>query len=157
MIKKILIASDGSETSKRAARIGVELARAAGAEVLAVYVADVVLLNQIGDLLIFPGAKGKIKEKMMEQGRGVASTIESMAGEAGVKSEAMVVEGNPGDQILEISQTHGADMIVLGSIGKTGLNKFMLGSVAEKVVRNSKIPVLTVPGIADDHPGQDRS
>jgi nucleotide-binding universal stress UspA family protein len=154
MLKKILIASDGSETSRRAARIGIELAKAAGAEALVVYVADVVLLDQIGDLLIFPGAKGKIKEKMMEQGRGVASTIENMAGEAGVKCEVVVAEGNPGDQILRISKTHGADMIVLGSIGKTGLNKFMLGSVAEKVVRNSQIPVLTVPGGMDDHPDQ---
>jgi len=151
MLKKILIASDGSETSKNAAMKGIELAKRAGAEVLAVYVADVVLLNQIGDLIIFPGAKGKIKEKMLEQGLKVAGTIEEIAKESGVACEVIVAEGDPGSELLRISQEQGADMIVMGSIGKTGLHKFMLGSVAEKVVRNSKVPVLMIPGRREDN------
>lgn len=155
MLKKILIASDGSETSKNAARMGIDLAGRAGGQVLVVYVADVILLNQIGDFIIFPGAKGKIKEKMKEQGQKAASTIEEMAKEAGVACEVIVAEGDPGSELLRISQERGADMIVVGSIGKTGLNKFMLGSVAEKVVRNSKVPVLMVPDGREDHSGED--
>ena len=55
------------------------------------------------------------------------------------------MEGNPSDEIMRYAKKEGTDVIVVGAVGRTGLDKFLLGSVAEKVVRNSKIPVLTVP------------
>jgi len=58
----------------------------------------------------------------------------------------MVIEGNPGEEIIRSSAESGIEVVVMGSVGRTGLDKFLLGSVAEKVVRNSKVPVLTVPG-----------
>ena len=56
-----------------------------------------------------------------------------------------MAEGNPGSEIISYAEKNGMDIIVIGSVGRTGLDKFLLGSVAEKVVRNSRIPVLTVP------------
>ena len=56
-----------------------------------------------------------------------------------------VLEGNPGEEIADFAARNGMSLIVMGSVGRTGLDKFLLGSVAEKVVGNSKVPVLTVP------------
>jgi len=56
-----------------------------------------------------------------------------------------VLEGNPGEEIAGFAVKNDVSLIVMGSVGRTGLDKFLLGSVAEKVVRNSKVPVLTVP------------
>ena len=63
----------------------------------------------------------------------------------GVKFESTIVEGNPGSEIISFAEKAGMNIIVIGAVGRTGLDKFLLGSVAEKVVRNSRIPVLTVP------------
>jgi nucleotide-binding universal stress UspA family protein len=69
-----------------------------------------------------------------------------MASNAGVPFEKIVAEGNPSEEILRRSSESGIDLLVMGSIGRTGIEKIMLGSVAEKVVRNSRVPVLIVPG-----------
>jgi nucleotide-binding universal stress UspA family protein len=55
------------------------------------------------------------------------------------------LKGDPGDELLSYSKDSGADVLVMGSIGRTGISRFLLGSVAEKVVRHSKVPVMVVP------------
>lgn len=67
-----------------------------------------------------------------------------MASEAGVHCDKLMARGDPSTELLRISEESGMDMLVLGSIGRSGLEKFLLGSVAEKVVRYSKVPVLLV-------------
>ena len=57
-----------------------------------------------------------------------------------------MLEGNPAAEILKLAKDESANLIVIGSIGKTDLEKFLMGSVAEKVVRNSTVPVLVVRG-----------
>jgi nucleotide-binding universal stress UspA family protein len=59
--------------------------------------------------------------------------------------ETLVLEGDPPQTILETAQDKGADLIVMGSRGQSGFHRFLFGSVAEKVVRSSRLPVLTVP------------
>ena len=68
--------------------------------------------------------------------------VEEVAKDSGVLSERLIVEGNPASEILRIAEEAKMNVIVMGGIGKTGLEKFLLGSVAERVVRNSKVPVL---------------
>lgn len=57
-----------------------------------------------------------------------------------------VVEGNPHEKILEYVSEHDIDMVVMGTHGRTGLDRALMGSVAERVVRRSPVPVLTVRG-----------
>jgi nucleotide-binding universal stress UspA family protein len=141
MFEKILIATDGSQHSEKAAKIGVELARLSGGRIIAVYVADTTRMSHLpDDMLLF-----SIRDILIREGKEAASTVEKLAKEAGVAFESQVKEGNPGEEILDYARSAGVDIIVMGSVGRTGLDKFLLGSVAEKVVRNSKIPVLTVP------------
>jgi len=53
-------------------------------------------------------------------------------------------EGHPSSAIIEFAENNNVDLVVLGTLGKTGLDRFLLGSVAEKVVRGSKVPVMVV-------------
>jgi nucleotide-binding universal stress UspA family protein len=61
----------------------------------------------------------------------------------------MVLRGHPSDELLRYSLESKTDLLVMGSVGKSGLNRFLLGSVAEKVAQHSKVPVILVPGIKD--------
>ena len=121
MFEKILIATDGSKHSEKAAIAAIELSQLTKGKVTALYVED--------------------REK-----KGIEATerIKEMAGKAGIPFEAKIVEGNPANEILKFAEDAKMDVIVIGSIGVTGLKKFMIGSVAEKVVLHSKMPVLTV-------------
>jgi len=141
MFEKILVATDGSEHGYRAARVALELGKISGGKVTAIYVADTVKTSHLpDDMLLF-----SIRELLLKEGREALKQVESLAQEKGVAFESLVVEGNPGSEIIRSAEASGMDIIILGAVGRAGLDKFLLGSVAEKVVRNSKIPVLTVP------------
>jgi nucleotide-binding universal stress UspA family protein len=141
MFEKILVATDGSEHGYRAARVALELGKISGGKVTAIYVADTVKTSHLpDDMLLF-----SIRELLLKEGKEALKQVESLAQEKGVAFESVVVEGNPGSEIIRYAEASGMDIIILGAVGRTGLDKFLLGSVAEKVVRNSKIPVLTVP------------
>ena len=149
MFKKIMIATDGSETSMRTAKLAVGLARLAGGRVAAIYVVDMSRLAQLPGYTTLPGLSERLMGLMLEEGEGAMSEIGKMASNADVPFEKIIAEGNPSEEILRRSSESGMDLLVMGSIGRTGLEKIMLGSVAEKVVRHSKVPVLIVPGKSD--------
>lgn len=145
MLDRIMVATDGSKASLRAAMLGVKLASNSGSNVTAVYVVDIHRLASLHGYTSLPGLKDKLLEMMINEGEAATAEVESMAAEAGVHCDKLVAKGDPGMELLRISQESGMDLLVLGSIGRSGLEKFLLGSVAEKVVRHSKIPVLLVP------------
>ena len=145
MRKKILLATDGSDTSMRAAKNAVSIGKKTGATVTAVYVVDVHRLAQLPGYAAMPGIKDNLMELMFKEGSEALEEIEDMARDAGVAYERVVAEGDPGEELLKLCRDPGFDLIVLGTIGKSGLKRFLLGSVAEKVVRHSNVPVLVVP------------
>lgn len=142
MFERIMIATDGSKQSERAAEVGIELARLSGGEITIVYVADTGRLSHLPEDM----AIASIRSLLIKEGEDATGYVEEMATRAAVASTKMVIEGNPGEELLKLSSQSGFDVLVMGSVGRTGLDKFLLGSVAEKVVRNSRVPVLTVPG-----------
>ena len=91
-----------------------------------------------------PEAIDNVVVNIREAGEKATLSVNELAREAGVTSERLLVDGNPPSEILRIAEDKKIDVIVMGSIGKTGLEKFLMGSVAEKVVHNSKLPVLIV-------------
>jgi nucleotide-binding universal stress UspA family protein len=145
MMKKVMIATDGSTPSRQAAEMGINLAKLDGAEVTAVYVVDTARLTKLPGYISVPGMKDRLLELMDTESERATAEIEDMAKEAGVVYSKRVAGGDPADELLKISQELGADLLVMGSIGRSGLSKILLGSVAEKVVRHSKVPVLLVP------------
>jgi nucleotide-binding universal stress UspA family protein len=142
MFERIMIATDGSKHSERAAEVGIELARLSGGAITVVYVADTGRLSHLPEDM----ALASIRDLLIREGEEATGYIEEMAKRAGVASAKKVVEGNPGEELVRFADEAGVDAIVIGSCGRSGLEKFLLGSVAEKVVRTSTVPVITVPG-----------
>ena len=141
MFKKILVATDGSEHGFKAAGIALELGKISGGAVTAIYVADTNRTAHLPDDMLLLS----IRELLIKEGKEAIAQVEVMAEEMGVPYEGAVVEGNPGSEIMRFAEEKGMEIIVMGTVGRTGLDKFLLGSVAEKVVRGSRIPVLTIP------------
>jgi len=146
MFENVLIATDGSKHSENAARVGVDMAKLAGGRVTALYVVDRSRILAPGDMSfnIADEVIDGIRRGLMDEGETATQKIEDLARAAGLKFEKKIIEGNPADEILKASD--GMDAVVVGSIGRTGIDRFLLGSVAERVVRNSLVPVLVVHG-----------
>lgn len=146
MFERILIATDGSKHSEKAAEKGIEMAKLSQGTITAVYVVDIGKEYAIGDmsLNVTDDIIAGIRSSLQKQGESATKQIEEMAKTAGVPVERRVLEGHPAEDILKLAEDSKMSLIVVGSIGVTGLDKFLLGSVTEKVVRNSKVPVLVV-------------
>lgn len=135
---KILVPTDGSDFTKAAIMRAVELAKITGGSVTALYVIDQSVFGSVsGDTSV-----NAIYDMMTKEGHDATSFVKSIGEENNVSVEEIVVGGIPVKTIVELSK--GYDIIVMGTLGRTGLAKLMMGSVAEKVVRLAKCPVLVV-------------
>ena len=142
LVKKILIATDGSEYTKNAVEYGVDLAKSTGAKLYAVYVIDTAAFASIP----MDAAWESMYELLKQEGDESTGYVAEKAGEEGLEVERFTVEGHPADEIIKTAEKNSVNLIIMGTLGKSGLDRFLLGSVAEKVVRTSKIPVLIVRG-----------
>lgn len=141
LYRKILIATDGSENARFAVDAGIELARLSGAKVQAVYVIDIFAYSSVPKDFRW---EEEMYAQFRELGKEAISYVESAAEDAGVEAETLILEGHPAEKILNFAERENIDMIVVGSLGKTYIERFLIGSVSEKVVRNAKVPVLVV-------------
>jgi nucleotide-binding universal stress UspA family protein len=144
MIQKIMIATDGSDASKKAAMIGIDIAHRANGSITAVYVMEILRLTHLPGYATMPGLKEKVIELMQDEGQQATQFIEDHAQIMKVPCHKIVAQGNPSVELLKISQELGMDLLIMGSLGRTGVEKILLGSVAESVVLQSPIPVLLV-------------
>ena len=140
-----MIATDGSAASKKAAEMGIEIAGRSKGSIIAVYVVDVFRLSRIPGYATFPGLKDKLLELMEKEGIEATESVADMANDAGISCQKLIARGEPSKELLRVSLESGVDLLIMGSIGRTGLDRIILGGVAEKVVRNSEVPVLLVP------------
>ncbi|MBO4357533.1 MAG: universal stress protein [Candidatus Methanomethylophilaceae archaeon] len=138
VFSKILVPTDGSEYTKPAIKQAVELAKLTGAQITALYVLDqTVLTNMPMDTAVM-----NVYKTLEKEGQDAVNYVMELATEAGVKAELSVKEGTPVKVILEESQNY--DVIVMGTLGRTGMSKLLMGSVAERVVRAASCPVMVV-------------
>jgi nucleotide-binding universal stress UspA family protein len=138
--RNIVIATDGSENSQRAISYGIEIAKLSGATVHALYVVDTVSFSSI------PMDAGweSMYDTLRNEGEKAISEVKERGTVSGVEVREVLLEGHPSNEIIDFAEKNNADLIVVGTLGKTGLDRFLMGSVAEKVVRGSKVPVLVV-------------
>jgi nucleotide-binding universal stress UspA family protein len=139
--RQILIATDGSETAKEAADFGIEMVGCSGAKVYAVYVIETtpyrsVPLDQIWS--------NNVLEEFEKEGNEATFYVEKIAKDAGMEVESRVLKGEPAEKIVTFAEDNNIDMIIMGSLGKGGYERLVMGSVSEKVMRHAKIPVLVV-------------
>jgi nucleotide-binding universal stress UspA family protein len=138
MYSTILHPIDGSEASMAATDHAIELAAATDATLRVLYVVDVSALaaDDYGTVLL---------DSLERSGRDAVDEVAARAEAAGVEAESVIETGVPFREILEETETSGADLVVMGTHGRTGLDRFLLGSVSARVVRTSPTPVLVVP------------
>ena len=141
--RTILIATDFSEHSDAAARCALRVANAFQSDVLFLHVFDV---SQLPIINAYPYYYGQVNQQMVDEMRERASAalgefVKKHAGDQ--KVERHMVAGKPANQILEMASQRRVDLIVIGTSGM-GRVRELLGSVVHAVVRESKVPVLTV-------------
>ncbi len=139
-VKKILIPTDGSDYSMRAAELGISMAKLLHAEVTIIYVIDTVVLDQIAKVTERADAERDLKG----DGERYLNYVHTLADRAGVKASSMLAKGRPFEQIVHLAKGLRADLIVMGSFGRRGAERILIGSVAERVIEYSSCPVLVV-------------
>ncbi len=141
-IKKILIPTDGSEYSHYALEYAVNLCRALQAEVVLVSIVDV--RYEMYDAYSEVHAATQMEELIREQ---VAKALDQHASEMidkGVNVRKIMRIGDVLHELLEVIREENVDLVVVGTHGRKGISRFLLGSTTEKLVRSASCPVLTV-------------
>ena len=130
---RILVPTDFSKTANKAFRYACTLSKTTGASLIALHVIAPVYYLEPAD------AAALVRESRAAAQKQFGRLKPSPA-------RAMIETGIPHEVIAETARTVGADLIVMGTHGRSGLNRLMIGSVAENVVRHAPCPVLTVRG-----------
>jgi nucleotide-binding universal stress UspA family protein len=138
MYDDILLPTDGSAGMDRVVEHAGELAEAHGATVHALYVVDTASLT---DLPMEASLDG-VSKRLRNEGEAAVGTVEEELGDQRV--ETVFREGSPAREIVSYAGENDVDVVVMGTHGRTGVDRLILGSVAERVVRSSPVPVLTV-------------
>ena len=136
--KKIMIATDGSDCSRLATDKGIELARLSGGTVYAVHVISTAYLSPRG------GGWELIHEELKKQGQQAVDYIKGFGEINGIKVESILLEGNPSEELIRYADEEKMDIVIMGTLGKTGLDRLLIGSVAGNLVRHSSVPVMVV-------------
>ena len=144
MIRRILHPSDFSSASRAAFRKAVELAKQNRAELVVAHVLAPVV--PVADGYISAKAYEDMEAASRRYGKKHLDARVGKARAAGVRARGLLLEGIVSDRIVRAAKAQRADTIVMGTHGRTGLSRFILGSVASRVVAHAACPVLTVRG-----------
>jgi len=143
-IKRILAPTDLSPLGEAGVQAAAELAQRLGARLILLYVVSPKELEEPAAPHALPKTVDQIyetvQEKVLEQYRGVVPSIVRQ----GVSVETQVVVGSPVMEILTTARVKEADLIAMGTHGRSGIARLVMGSVAEEVLRKAPCPVLTV-------------
>lgn len=134
--KKVLIATDGSKFSSAAEKKAINFARSYGGELQIISVVDVP-----AELY---AESPKTMEELISKAKGYVDSVKKDAESSGVKTQVIVREGEAYRIIADTARELGADIIIMGSHGRTGLKRLLMGSVTEKVIGYTPCPVLVV-------------
>jgi len=139
-IQKILIPTDGSDYSMRAAEYGISIAKMLDAQIMVVYVIDEVVLDQLSKVTEREDAELELKQ----DGQRYINYVLGLAEKEGVKADSILAKGRPFEQIVHLAKRLNTGLIVMGTYGRRGTERVLIGSVAERVIEYSPCPVLVV-------------
>jgi nucleotide-binding universal stress UspA family protein len=149
MYKRILVPVDGSDASNRGLAEAARLARSLGAALRLVHVVNEFVMDTAYPPALYHES---LIESLREIGRRTLTEAEGLAAREGVKAEAVLLEtigGRAADIITEQAREWSADLIVMGTHGRRGVRRMVMGSDAELVVRMSPVPILMVRGASE--------
>lgn len=138
LFEKILIATDGSERNKTAVEEGLKIGRECGSKIFATYVIDLGAFESASAELVIRDTWAVIRQEAEATLARVRTTAE------GVDLETVTLEGKPAAEIVRFATENGIDLIIIGTQGKRGLERLLLGSVAEQIIRSAPCKVLVV-------------
>ena len=141
MFDTVVVATDGSESAERAVTVALGLAGRFDATVHALYVVDA------GEVAESPP---DIREELGDALRAAGEEALSFVDDHGDAVTTAVREGDPATEVIDYAESVDADLVATGTRGRHGEHAFLLGSVAEAVVRRAPMPVLTVRQLADE-------
>ena len=139
MYKKILVPTDGSEFAKKAGKHALFLSKVSGAEIVAVSVTE----NNFVNGLPLDDEIYQLNQILKERSEENLKEFDEL-NDDDLKITHVIREGSPARVILEVAQEEDIDLIVMGSSGKSGFDRFIMGSVADKVVNSAKCAVLII-------------
>lgn len=148
MYNKILLTSDGSENSEYAIKHALKIASDEDAEIIVLHVVDSKHLSSLPD-----NALDDENVNFDEHGDSVLNQVINVIDElkstddfsSSVKVTKLSVEGNPAETIIKVCEKEDVDMIIMANSGKNKLDRFLLGSVTERTIREAPVPVLVIP------------
>ena len=140
MYKRILVPTDGSEFAKKAEKHALFLAKASGAEIFAVSVTE----NNFVNGLPLDDEVYQLNQILKERSEENLKEFDELNDNNDLKITHVIREGSPAKVILEVAKEEDIDLIVMGSSGKSGFDRFIMGSVADKVVNSAKCAVLVI-------------
>jgi nucleotide-binding universal stress UspA family protein len=138
MYDNILVPTDGSAGMSTVVEHAEELAAVHGATLHALHVTNTASL---ADLPMESSWDG-VSQALKEQGKEAIEEVEKRVDTVEVQTE--VLDGSPADQIISYADENGCDCIVMGTHGRSGVDRLLLGSVAERVIRRARVPVTTI-------------
>ncbi|MFA6805273.1 MAG: universal stress protein [Candidatus Methanomethylophilaceae archaeon] len=139
----ILVPTDGSEFTKSAINKSIEMAKVTGATITAVYVLD----QSVYSTMPLDSTVVNLYDTLKAEGESAVNYVKEKCDEASVPVKTEIVEGIPSKAITTMSK--GYDLIVMGTLGKKGMTKVLMGSVAEKVIEKSQCPVMVISAVAN--------
>lgn len=140
-VDRILVPTDGSECSKKAVSFAGSLAKKLYAKVHVLFVAET---NYTGPWFYYI-LDEPVREKLKKRGKEIAETTAQSLRDDGVRQvETYIEEGHPGEVITQMASQLNADMIVMGTHGRRGLERALIGSVAREVANTTGVPLLLV-------------
>ncbi|MFP5042512.1 universal stress protein [Parasediminibacterium sp. JCM 36343] len=150
-IKKILIALDDEPSAEKVALAAVQLVEALQAEVAIASIVEPRVMMTESDMteigMIMHSAtnvEAEVEDILKKEFGQMQHTIAQKLF-PGKEVELFIEDGSPYEAILKVAEHWGADLIVMGSHGRTGLAHLLMGSIADKVIRHSPIPILVIP------------
>ncbi|PHQ37528.1 universal stress protein UspA [Halorubrum persicum] len=149
MFDTIVVATDGSDSVRRAVDVAVDVAVRFDAEVHALYVVDSGEVESTPDEV-----RDDLRDALDDHGEDALEQVTdaAIARDADLDITSEVREGRPAPEIAGYAREVDAGVVAMGTRGRHGENRFLIGSVAERVVRTCPIPVLTVRQLTDEDP-----
>jgi len=140
MFHKLLVAIDGSEISMNVLEQAIDMARGWKAELHAVYIIETGLISSVP----MDNTWEVIYSLLEQEGGKVLDIAEKKAQDAGIQIRKHLISGHAGNEIINLAEAQGADLIIVGSRGKSQIDRLLIGSVSSHVVKYSNVTTMVV-------------
>ncbi len=140
LFTRILVPVDGSKFSLQAVRLATRLARHCDSSLLLLYVLDIAVVEQLQRFS--DKSHDEVRLDMEKSAKGFLKDMSLEVSDLDIAVDIMLREGTPHEVILMEADNWGADLIVMGKLGKRGVSRILLGSVAERVIEFTRLPVM---------------